>query len=76
MTLKQAYIHWKSCHYDLFLKFDKTTSGIIEPLDILSIPEDELPSLISGRGNETNLITLQKLRRKAELQDDIYDPEN
>ena len=54
----QALVHWKTCHFDLFTKFDQTTAGIIESVDILSIQEDELPSLISGRG-EANLITLQ-----------------
>ena len=35
-------------HYDLFMKFDKTTDGVIEPCDILSIPEDKLSTTISG----------------------------
>ena len=44
----KAEQHVKSNHYDLFMKFDKTTAGIIEPCDILSIPEDKLFETISG----------------------------
>ena len=58
LNKKQALLHTTKCHFDLFTKSDQSTSGIIESCDILSIPEDELPSLIAGHG-EANLIALQ-----------------
>ena len=47
-TKMKAMAHVKAWHTDLYLKFDKTTVGIIEPLDILSIPEDQISTLLSG----------------------------
>ena len=57
--------HVKSCHTDLYIQFDKTTAGLIEPLDVSSLAEDKLCTLIGvGKFNENTQKIIQILRMK------------
>ena len=60
--------HIKIWHTDLYIKFDKTTEGMLEPLDILSVPEDILSSQLSGRNTAKILKHIQDLRSEAQFE--------
>ena len=64
----KAILHVRAVHTDLYIKFEKTTAGILEPLDLLSVPEDMLSSLMGGRNTEKILSHIQDLRKEAEFQ--------
>ena len=50
------------------MKFEETTSGIIEPCDILSIPEDKLFGTIRGCNDEHDRKFIEDLRKQAEFK--------
>ena len=67
-TKLKAMYHIKIWHTDLYIKFDKTTEGMLEPLDILSVPEDILSSQLSGRNTAKILKHIQDLRSEAQFE--------
>ena len=60
--------HVKTCHTDLYIKFERTTAGILESIDVLSMPEDKLSSLLGNRFPGDTLKIIQGLREESKLQ--------